>query len=245
MRVLVLVMLLIGSAASAQPALDAPGWRIGSFSSFGTSIYRGEGTSLTLLPVVYYQGDGFSIGVDEVSLQAYDSEDVTISALLRPRFEGLLDPEGDYLAGIDREITVDAALEADVSLGENTSLGVELRSEVTGEHGGQEVLIGVSQTVFAGPVPLFLSADVSWQSEDLAAYLYGVRDDEARADRPAYDPGAVLIPSVSVGTGYPFTDRLLLFGQLGVDVMPDAVTDSPIVEESVRSRLSLGLTYRF
>jgi outer membrane scaffolding protein for murein synthesis (MipA/OmpV family) len=96
--------------------------------------------------------------------------------------------------------------------------------------------------------PLVLEANLgaTYGSKKLNNTYFGVPSGAARADRPAYLPGAGW-QSVNAGVAatYALTERWSLRGGLSADYLLGDVADSPLVEESFQPTVMLGALYRF
>ncbi|MEO0774686.1 MAG: MipA/OmpV family protein [Pseudomonadota bacterium] len=236
---------LIPLSAHAQGAPNQDGFSAGVIATVGVSPYVGEDTRFGGFPLISYRKGPFSIGFQGISYEFARSEQLTFSVGVSPRFTGLEDPDGSALVGIDRDFTIDAFLGLDVALGQGVSIETTVRQELTGEHDGQEVELELGYATFVGGTGLSFSAGTKYQSSDLANYTWGVFANEVIAGRPAYDTGDVFIPFVSVGAARPISEKLTLIGNIRADFLPDAVSDSPIVDESTPVSLGVGLSYKF
>jgi outer membrane protein len=229
-------------AAAGEPE----GFSVGLGLAGGVSPYVGGDDDIAVLPFLRYNTAALTIGLPEgVRVTLWSQDQTRLSAVLSPRLSEIDAADSLALAEMDRDVSIDGGLQADIGLGRGLSLSFRAVTEVTDEHGGQEVSAGIVQPVPLGRVPLILGAGVTWQSADLAAYVWGVAPGEARADRPAYDPGSVLIPYLSVGAFVPLAERLTLVGNLRADFLPGGVTDSPIIDEDISVGVLVGIAYRF
>ncbi|MEO0569242.1 MAG: MipA/OmpV family protein [Pseudomonadota bacterium] len=232
-------------SAHAQSAPNQDGFSAGVIVTWGVSPYVGEDSDFGVLPLLAYRKGPFSIGVQGVSYDLYQSDPLTFSLGVSPRFTGLEDPDSAELAGIDRKITADVFLGLDYDLGQGFNMEATFRQEVTGEHDGQEIQLELGYATLLQRTGLSIEAGVKWQSSDLANYTWGVRTAEAIAGRPAFDADDVVIPYLSVGAARPISRNLTLLGSIRADFLPDGASDSPIVEESTTVNLALGLSYKF
>ena len=161
-------------------------------------------------------------------------------------------------SGDDAELAgmadVDGTLEVGprVRLQVNEQVGLEgrLHADVGGEHKGFDTYLGgdVRQPVNLLGTPLMLEANLgaTYGSKKLNNTYFGVPSSAARADRPAYLPGAGW-QSVNAGVAatYALTERWGLRGGVSADYLLGDVADSPLVEESFQPTVMLGALYRF
>lgn len=238
----VLALTMVPALAQGEPE----GFTIGLGAGAAISPYVGEDETTFALPLIGYNSDQFSISTGQgLRLTAIERGPLRISAVVSPRFSGLDDTDVSELDGIDRELTADAGLVAEYGVNETLTFTAGAVTEITNEHDGQEVTLGISQRVLLGRFPVQLSGGFSWQSSDLSEYVYGVKASEATAGRPAYAPGDVFIPYVGVGTVVPVSDNASMIAGFRAEFLPDEVTDSPIVDEDVVPSLNVGVAFSF
>ncbi|NSX55870.1 MipA/OmpV family protein [Parasulfitobacter algicola] len=233
----------IASMGYAQD--EQTGFSLGLGAGFSTNPYEGEDTSFSAVPLIRYKGDGFSLGADGATVTAYSLDALRFELLARPRFTALRDPDADELDGIDREVTLDAGGKLSYSLTDRSNLSATLLQEITGEHDGQEFLLELSNRTNFGPVPLIFGTGLSWKSEELSSYMFGVTSGEARSDRPEYDLDSTLTPYFSVSSGFPLSDTSRVIASVKAEFLGDEITDSPIVEDDQIFSGLVGLSFSF
>ncbi|MGL5010763.1 MAG: MipA/OmpV family protein [Paracoccaceae bacterium] len=243
-RPLAAFLCILGTAAQPQEAPE--GFSIGLGIAAGTSPYIGEDEQATPLPILRYNSERFSIGLPEgARVTLFSQEELRFSAILAPRLSAIALSDAPELDGFDREITVDGGLQADYRVGDaGTRFTFRAVTELTNEHDGQEVSIGVTQPLALGSVPLILSAGAKWQSAELAEYIWGVRAADSTS-LPSYSPGEVVIPYILIGTMIPISDSISFVGNIQAEFLPGEVTGSPIIDEDLSVGALLGITYRF
>ena len=248
MKATPLPLALVFGAMTPLPAMaqeDRLGFSAGVAAAFSSDPYVGEDSQIRALPVLRYKAENFSIGTDGIYADILTRNDVTLEFVALPRFSGLDDPDAPELAGIERDITLDAGLKLTYGLAPRTDLSATLLQEVTGEHDGQELQLEVSNTLMLGRLPVSLAAGLSWKSADLGTYMYGVYAAEATGTRPAYGVGDSITPYVSVFSGFPVSDRVTVFGSIKAEFLDDKISDSPIVDDDEVISGILGISYSF
>jgi len=243
-----LIAALIAIAALPLPTLaqeERTGFSIGLGAGFSTDPYIGDNDTVGAVPILSYQGRGFEIGTGGLEVDLMQRPNLSIEGLVSPRFSALDDPDAAELAGIDRDLTVDAGLRLSYALSENVDVTASVLQELTGEHDGQEVTLGLENSLTFGSLPVTLGVGASWKSSDLSSYLYGVTPGEARAGRPSYDPSASLSPYISLSTGIPLSQRVMLIGSVQAEFFDDEIKDSPIVDKDMVVGGFAGLVYGF
>lgn len=239
----VMPMLWVTTAAAQEPP---SGLYAGGFLGLGSDPYVGDNSNVVGVPIIGFRGDGYSIGTDGASATFFERPSVRSEAFLTPRFFTLTNPDAPELAGIDRDITVDAGLRFEIDLAERTTMDISVAQEITGEHDGREIDLRFTQN-FGRPsgIPLSVFAGATWQSEDLSNYLYGVSPAEAIAGRPAFSPGATTTPYIGVNTVIPLSPRTSLFGSARAEFFDADIENSPIIADDVVLSLGIGLQFSF
>lgn len=235
-------MQLAAQAGSAPGEPD--GWSLGLSVVSDTNPYIGQDPDVLPIPLIRYRNGPFDISTNGIAYDVLDRQGWTLTVAARPRFSGLINTDGPLLDGIDRRVTGDLALEARYDIG-LAFAELAFRQEFTGESDGQEVRLNAGVRSQIGAVGLRLGAGLAWQNGDLSQYIWGVSSGEARPGRPAYAPGDVLIPNVTIGARYAINDRWSLLGTIRADFFPDAITDSPIIADSTLIAGGIGFLYRF
>ena len=86
---------------------------------------------------------------------------------------------------------------------------------------------------------------LSWRSENLNNYYYGVRAKEATANRTVYKSGNSVNPYAGVVLDYQLAERWSIFSMFRNEWLGNEITDSPIVDQDSKISLILGLLYCF
>ncbi len=237
---------LFALATPTQAQERAEGFSVGVGLTHPSSIFAGEDGTMQVFPLLRYDTDAFSVGIPEgLRVTVFSDQDLRLGAVIAPRLSALSDVESAELAGIDRDLTFDGGASVRYLYRRGTQLRLRAVTELSDEHGGQEISAELRQPIPLGRIPLLASAGLTWMSDDLAQYSYGVLASEALAGRLEYAPGDVIIPHVSVSSVFPISDNLNLVGSVRAEVLPDEVTNSPIVDEDIGVNTFLGLTYQF
>ncbi len=234
-------------AAPAAAQDRAQGVSVGLGVAAGNGIFVGGDGEAGVLPSIRYDSDAVSVGLaDGLRVTLFEQDALRFSAIVAPRFSAIDISDSPALDGFDREITADGGVQLRYSLGGGAAITARAVTELTDEHGGSEFALSISQPAPIGGIPVRFGAGVTWQSEDLAAYNFGVTPADAAASTFApYNPGAVLIPHISVGASIPLSDRVSLVGSVRAEFFPDDITDSPIIDEDIGVGAFLGISYSF
>lgn len=200
-----------------------------------TSPYRGSDRLIVQpIPAISYIGDrvqilgpGVTCGLlkwrnvvglavtGNYRLGAYDEED-------SPVLVGLGDRQSTVMAGL--------ALQAFLPGGVDVSVGYE--HDLLNRFNGGSADLGVGKSFQRGLFTLTPQVGLNWMTAELAAYEFGVPNDKAQAERPAYQPGAVMTVKYGLGLFIELKGawRIILRGNDAH--LPSEFTESPIVDQS-------------
>ena len=95
------------------------------------------------------------------------------------------------------------------------------------------------------PWVLTPSAGITWQSNNLTDYYYGVEWDEVTGSRPYYSAGDAWNPFVSLTTQYYFTEKWSSLVMLSYEWLDNEISDSPIVNKQYQVRVMAGVMCKF
>lgn len=227
--------------------ISAPGGAgLGAALRAERSPYRGAGTRLDLVPLYLYEGKYLYLHAYRAGLKLETRENHRFDLFLSHRFEGFpYDRVPDSLAGMT---TRQAGLDAGLSYQYSGALGAvyaELLTDALDASNGTELRLGYKFEWNFGRLRLRPHAMLSWRDARLNDYYYGVRPEEATAQRPAYAPGAGLNTTLGLYGAYALTDRLRLLGGIGTTRWSQGVRASPIVNSRFDTALAFGLMYDF
>jgi outer membrane protein len=219
---------------------------VGLMPRLERSPYRGAGVRHDFIPVYLYEGERVYLHSISVGLKLGESEARRFDLFLRHRFEG--HPSDDIpalLSGMaQREPGIDAGIGAQIG----GSWGIafaEVLADASTASGGSELRLGYKYPLRRGRLWLRPHATVSLRSANLNDYYYGVRPEEARADRPAYQADAGAMPEIGLFGAYRLAYGWRLFGGATLAQLPQTVRRSPIVGERTLRTLHFGLFYDF
>jgi outer membrane protein len=198
-----------------------------------------------LVPLLLYNGKylfsrGTAAGVHILNRPFFQ-----FSLLARVRFDNLHPGDSEFYEGIeDRLQSIDAGAEMRVhgQWGEFKSV---LLTDTLSRHEGQSAEVSYRYRFDFERFSISPFVSWEWRDADLSNYYYGVSAEEARPDRPEYAPGNSQWYSLGFNSSYKLTDRVTVFGNLGLDLVDSAVNDSPIVDASKAATLYLGGIYTF
>ena len=237
----------LATVAGGALAQERPfsGFSLGIGAAGGTSIYEGADTEGRLVPFLSYESEVFAIGADGAELRVLKTDGIEGFLLAAPRFSPFDGVDSSALSGMDRDTAGELGAGVTFEIAPGTALRLRALADVTDVHDGQQVSVEIARRIGSLGLPVIGTVGARWQSSELATHLYGVKAAEAQAGRPSYDPGDVIVPGVGLQTFLPLGPNVRLIGSARIEAFPDAVTDSPIIDDRTRLSIFSGIVYAF
>jgi outer membrane protein len=241
-----------GPTPGGPPGGGGPRWSLGAGMIAAPRPYVGADANIQPIPIIeFYSGRWFVQGI-RAGYRFVDTDSLDFDVRVRFKFSGLDPDDSPFLEGMDeRRETVEVGLGLDWEFARamGGAFEVELRAfaDVLGRSEGFESSIDLAWRKVFGPGKMILVPAVGmvYQSSDQVDYYYGVRPDEARPWRPAYEGSSVFNPRASVLFVYRFTRSWSLTTLASVDFFDDEIESSPIVDQSTETFGLVGLAYSF
>jgi outer membrane protein len=247
-RIVPLLLLSFPLALSAQVRKEgeeradmAPAnWSVGIAAGSRNELYAGEGNHTRVIPFFGYEGERFYLRGITAGYYLVKSDEFAFDVFVGGRLDAM--DRKDFgrreLAkrGIDRDLLSDRddSVDAGASVSWRGSAGelqLEVKADILDVSGGYEADVSYRYPMQAGEWLLTPAVGVSWMSKDLANYYYGALDKEVRRGVVSYRPGSVTIPSVSLTVARPFAEKWRFMANVGYQVLPDEISDSPLIAE--------------
>lgn len=243
--VLASIALALSSAVSAQQPDRGTRWGLGVGAIAQDLGYKGQGSDSMVVPIIYLDTGRFFLMGPRAGYRLVEGEAFNLSAIANYRFDGYESDDSRALEGMDdRDGSLDAGFEAQyrAGFGEFTLSAV---TDTLDNHSGQEVSLryGYPVKVPRGSITPFIQT--SWLSDDLVDYYYGVRADEVREGRSAYNPGSTNNFTAGVTGNWFLNRRHMLFLNAGYQWLGSEIEDSPIIDSDTGASAILGWIYTF
>ena len=247
-KVTVVLPLLLGvgfistSLASEQDSNFMLGLGVAS----SKSIYKGVGTETDVLPGFAYESGDFYVLGPELGYHLINTDKLTLSAIASYRMEGYEAGDSVDLRGMDErkgafELGMSAALDTEYGEWSATAL-----ADVSGEHEGYELELGWEKRLeLSQNWALTPEAALTWRSDDLNNYYYGVKASEATVNRAAYTAESGTIFSVGVNADYMIDPQQMVRFGANYNSYSSEISDSTIVEKDNNYEVSAMYLYRF
>lgn len=175
-------------AQQGQPQNSQPpqGFLYGVGIGINQEIYRGYKRRTIPLPLIGYRGEKLSVYGPFVSYQLLQYADFSVSAKLAPRFAGFDESDSDVFAGMAKR---KSSLDGGIGLQwrkQSWLIEAQVLHDLLGNSHGQESELSVAYGLRFGPLQLEPKLGVSYSDSNLVDYYYGVRLNEATANRMPY-----------------------------------------------------------
>jgi len=208
--------------------------------------YKETGSKVFPVPVLSLRYKRIFVRGIRGGFDLVQSRKLTASVFVQPSFHGLEPENSPFLEGmLERRKSLDAGAEV-AFRGRPVGFRMAVVSDVLGRSKGQEVsLLAVSGAPLGKLGFVSVGIGPRWTSASRVDYYYGVRQEEARADRPAYRGRAAWSLDLNVNAALNLTSRLSLLVLFNREQLGSAIADSPLVGASSAYGLVTSLTYGF
>lgn len=238
--------ILRSSTFLGHPLLDTDDHlSIGFGVAWATSPFKGVDDEILPFPDISYQNGNFFMGFEELGYTVYSQETCAISLLGSWRSADYDSDDSSFLKGMeDRDLAIEAGamITMETFLGD---IGISALSDVSGKHKGQTISAQYSIGIGDKGWGIEAVAGVSWQSEKVVDYYYGVRRSEVRNDRAYYKGKSTFSPSIGINGIVEIYGNLALQAGLNCEFLGSGITDSPLIEDDYVLSSSLSLSYSF
>ncbi len=225
------ILSVFSSAAQARQQGGQPpqGFLYGVGIGINQEIYQGYKRRTIPLPLIGYRGEKLSVYGPFVSYQLLKQGNISVSAKLAPRFAGFDESDSRVFAGMaKRKSSLDGGVGVQYRL-QSWVFEAETLIDLLGNSKGQESEFSVAYGLRFGLVQLEPKVGISYSDSKLVDYYYGVRLNEATANRMPYSAKSAFNYNAGVSLSNP------LFGgmaRLGVEHhwYDSSISDSPLTD---------------
>lgn len=212
-------------------------------------IYKDAGTESELSPLFMYENGPLQIlgydGID-ASLRFLGNDWLALKARGSIVLEEGYDPSNsNYFEGMDELSTLYyAGLQLEAVQG-NWMARLEVLQDISGEHRGQEIDTSLFYTKEWYGIEVRPELSVTLMSSDAVDYFFGVSEEEARPDRPAYSPGTSFEVGIGVLLLLSITKRFSAVALFEASAVGGEIKESPLVDSNYELEAALGFIYSF
>ncbi len=210
-----------------------------------TQIYRDMDAKVIPIPFVHYSGDKFYFRGLQMGYKIYDAKSFEVTLFAEGRMDGYDADDSAYFRGMDdRKKSIDGGLRLSKAI-QNFKTTIDFKHDLLGVYDGFESSLKLSY-IHGGRFGMITpSIGVSYMSENLTDYYYGVQKSEATTQRSAYTSEGSFSPFLGVMMVYRFTPNLSAMANLKASYFADEITNSPLVERDIKYGGVVGISYRF
>lgn len=228
------------------PAESAAGeWGLGVGVAAQQPPQEGADRQVVVLPFPTYEGERLTANFGSIAYALANTGQLRFAVEGQLRFDGYDPDESAALEGLEER---DPTLDAGFSITASRDWGIaslKVMTDVLGVHEGYEISASYQYPLEFDRWTIVPGITASWPSDDLVDYYYGVRADEATADRPAYSGGSVMNASASIDATYSLAPRWDVVGGAEYTRLGDEITDSPIIAKDYEAIMYGAIVYRF
>ncbi|MFK7962922.1 MAG: MipA/OmpV family protein [Burkholderiaceae bacterium] len=241
---LLAVSLLVAAPfASAQTSDMKVG--LGAELRIKQNIYRGVGSEFDLLPSLSINAGPVRVDGTMGRFDIYEHLYFDVSVIGQYRFEGYNGSDSTFLEGMGARR---GALEIGLEMSSRQWFGDvagRVLTDISSRHRGFELQgeLGYPLSLAGGTVTP--QVQLTYQSDRLTNYYFGVSAGEARADRPEYQPGNTINLGVGVRYDLLLAQRHKIFASLMFERYGNGIEGSPLRDSKDPIRIYAGYQFRF
>ncbi|WP_346730537.1 MipA/OmpV family protein [Caballeronia sp. dw_19] len=223
-------------------ATNVTHWGLGAGVGLGESPYKGYGSKVTPIPLIYFDDKWVHALGTTLDLKIGKWSSVLFTLRAQYSLDGYTGADAPILNGMQNR---KGAFWLGPALAWHTGYGTLSGDVLTGGNKGQKANIGFAKALEYGSFSFEPHIGAEWLSSKYVDYYYGVRSSEVRADRPAYTGKASYNVSVGAKLDYRFTRKQLVTFDVGVKHLSSGITDSPLVGKRYIPEVRLAYIYEF
>lgn len=242
--------MLWSSAALAQSnQTDSVGesqWSLGLGAVTIQKAYRDIDSDNMAIPLLNYENKWVSVSGPKVDIKLYS--DQSLSFRLRVRYagsDGYESSDSPYLIGMDERKGSFWAGGAAIWKNDIANLSAELLGDASGNSKGARFKLQADRRFGMGSFGFTPRLGIEWYDRKYVDYYYGVKASEARVGRSVYQGDSSFGVEAGLRADYSPARQHTMFVDLSITQFGSAIKDSPLVENSYQSTMSIGYLYRF
>ncbi|MFT5756944.1 MAG: outer membrane protein [Alteromonadaceae bacterium] len=234
--------------------------------SCGTEVFAEDDFSFAIMPVAYTQQSIYDGGKNNSGFFPVPElrwEDMFIAngkiGINLVKYQGLsidLSVGGDYMGDTDRGDSkklkdmkeLDNVFTANIDLNYESDLGklsFGYAQDISNKHKGHSLTAGYSYNIEFGRFFVEPSVSVTYASDDVANYYYGVSKADVTADRAFYRVDSTVNYEAGLMAGYVIDKNSMIIGFASITKYDKEIKDSPIVVDDTAMTYGLGYRHQF
>ncbi|ARN73194.1 MipA/OmpV family protein [Oceanicoccus sagamiensis] len=219
-------------------------WSLGFGLRNATFPYIGTDEETDFVPLITYNGQRYFIDGTRAGIHLLNNQDWLISGYAAYRYGGFNEEDSDELDGMDRDDSVDGRL----AITRRTPYGrftLDTGGDINSKSEGWDAQIRWGEIFERGNYRFRPWIGLTYEDEKLANYYYGVRPEEAEADRPAYEVDSTVEMSYGIDMSYRFFTHHYIGLNFQYSELDDSKRNSPITNESGVFESMFSYRYEF
>lgn len=227
-------------------------WSVGVALISAPRPYVGTDRETRVIPLIEFDSGRWFVQGIRAGYRFVDTPRFRLDARVAFRFSGLDPDSSPFLEGMhERRETLVGGIGMEWVLAHHDGARFTAQwsalSDLLGRSDGFASSLDLSwQKVLArGKVILAPAFGVVYQDADHVGYYYGVRADEQRPWRPAYEGDSVVNPRASMVISWRLHGPWSLIGISSFEWLDDPIQDSPVVDRDHELFFLLGASYSF
>lgn len=242
---------LTARAGELDAAEGASSWGLGIGVASRQQPYTDIDRDNDAIPLIYFENDyvrvfGASAEIKLPGLRISDTQRLTFNAVLDYDSSGYEEGDARILDGMDDR---DGGFWAGARVewqNELVNVHAEWLADVSGNSDGQRFTLGLDRTwAFGEHITVTPRLAAIWQDKEYVDYYFGVRSDEVRFDRAAYEGKSTINTEFGVRGTYMFDKQQSVFLDVEAVRFGSEIEDSPLVDTSSENSVRFGYLYRF
>ena len=209
------------------------------------SAIQGKNNDTELDPAIIYQGENFSFINGSLAYRFFTSDSLSIAVTGQQREEKYEPKDSQALNGMDKR---DSAFDMGINIQSNKSWGtleLAVLGDVSSTYDGSEVRASYAYPWIKGRWILTPAVGVSYLSQELVGYYYGVKNSEQNVDRPAYRGEAGVNSFVEISIIHQLSAKWTFIAGMDYVYLDEAIKKSPIVDENHEATAFTAIAYSF
>lgn len=252
---LILPLVPLLALPGLSPAEESGLRSLGLGLALAQSPYAGADSSVSLLPLLDYQGERLFVRGLSAGVHLYEHDGFGLDAFMSGRFDSIDRDEFGRAKlaanGIDRDLldnrddSVDLGLRATWQ-GPAGELQASAKADISSASDGYELTLGYGYPFQVAGARVKPALALSYLSDRLANYYYGTLQEEEARGVARYRPGAAVVPSVSLSMSRSLGERWRLDGEARYQWLPGRLSDSPLSEgDTGQLGVRIGVSWLF
>ncbi|PML80449.1 outer membrane protein OmpV [Enterovibrio norvegicus] len=212
-----------------------------------SDLYKEQDNSVVPLLNFGYHGENLNVDFSGANYRVYgtDSDWVNLGVIMTTSGIAYDKDTSDFLKGMDdRNLSLDLGVNADFRVGTGV-ISTYFQHDVSGAYKGYVAGARYFDIFPIGDADFVSFAGVMLQSKDFVDYYFGVNQNEARINRPAYTGDSSVAYEVGYKLIYPLSDNWNLTQSTQYTRLGDEVADSPIVDSEDQWMVGATVAYHF